>query len=267
VGATVLRPVHGGRVAAGLSSIGATAACYALIIAAWWLGSLALPPIVLPGPLPVAAAIADLVRGERFFADVGLTLMRTVLGVAASAIGALVIIFAARYVGWFRRFYQDALYPLSRALPTVSVGLFGLAWFGLGSPAVAFVVFITVLPIYLTNLWEAQKVADASVLEMARAISRARFRVVWKVLLPLLVPTLFSATKFAFSVGFKLSLVGEILAASDGMGYSLLHSMQEYKTTEVLAWIVVLIAMVVMLDWAVFDRMERAILRRWAFDD
>jgi NitT/TauT family transport system permease protein len=147
------------------------------------------------------------------------------------------------------------------------VGLFGLAWFGLGSPAVAFVVFITVLPIYLTNLWEAQKVADASVMEMARAISRARFRVVRKVLLPLLVPPIFSATKFAFSVGFKLSLVGEILAASDGMGYSLLHAMQEYKTDQVLAWIVVLIGMVMVLDWAVFDRLERVILRRWAFDD
>lgn len=241
--------------------------CYGVVVGAWWIGSLALPPIVLPGPVPVATAIGELVRGDRFFSDVGLTFMRTVMGVALSALAALAIIFLARYVGWFRRFYLDALYPLSRALPTVSVGLFGLAWFGLGSPAVAFVVFITVLPIYLTNLWEAQKVADASVLEMARAISRAQFRLVRKVLLPLLVPPLFSATKFAFSVGFKLSLVGEILAASDGMGYSLLHAMQEYKTTHVLAWIVVLIGMVTALDWALFDRLERAILRRWAFDD
>jgi NitT/TauT family transport system permease protein len=261
-----VRSVSSQALAAAHFALG-TAACYGIVLAVWWLASLAYPPIVLPGPIPVATALGELVRGDRFLTDVGLTFFRTTLGVALSAAAALTIIFFARYVGWFRRFYLDALYPLSRALPTVSVGLFGLAWFGLGSPAVAFVVFITVLPIYLTNLWEAQKVADTSVMEMARAISRARFRLVRKVLLPLLVPPIFSATKFAFSVGFKLSLVGEILAASDGMGYSLLHAMQEYKTDQVLAWIVVLIGMVMALDWAIFDRFERVILRRWAFDD
>ena len=192
-----------------------------------------------------------------------ITFYRTVLGVLVSAFVGLVLVLLARYVSAIRVFFLTLIYPMIRAIPVVSVALLAVVWFRLGDGSVIFVVLIAVLPIYLIGLWEGLKVLDASLVEMARAISNKESLIFRKLIFPMLIPFLFSATKLGFSIAFKLALVGEILAATDGMGYMLQHALQEYRTNQVFAWTSIVIVFVIFFDYYFFDWIERRWLYKW----
>lgn len=192
-----------------------------------------------------------------------LTLLRTVLGVLVSAVFGVVIVLIVRYIRFTQPFFLDVFYPVTRAIPTLSIALLAIVWFKLGTGSVVFVVLVTVLPIYLIQLWEGLKVVDSTLIEMAQVISRKRWLLFRKVVAPMLVPALFAATKLGFSVSFKLALVGELLAATDGMGFMMQAAQQEYRMELVFAWTLWVIIFVVFFDYYFFDFLERRWLYRW----
>lgn len=236
---------------------------YLVVLAAWQLMSLRLGPTVMPSPLETARAALTILSTPVLAQHVPITIFRTVAGVVVSAALAVLLVLGARYLAPFRVFFLNAFYPGLRAVPPVSIALLAIVWFSLGTKAVVFVIVVTVLPIYLIALWEGLKVLDEGLLEMGYAVARNRFAVFRKLAAPMLVPTMFSATKLGFSVSFKLALVGELLAATEGIGYVMHAAQQEYKTHLVIAWTVIMLAVVVLVEYYVFNLVERKYLYRW----
>lgn len=262
VDATAGRPSVASRVW-GLKRAGRLFLSYLTVFLIWWFLSRLMGPVALPSPDSTFAATLDILFNSKLGFHVLLTFWRTVLGVAVSAVIGLVVVLIARYVRPFRAFFLDAFYPGLRAVPALSIALLAVVWFKLGTASVVFVVMVTVLPIYLIDLWEGIKVVDGTLVEMATVITRKKLRIFRKIIFPMIIPSLFAATKLGFSVSFKLALVGEVLAATDGMGYMLLLSIQELKTDYVFGWTFIVVLFVVFFDYYFFDFVERKFLYRW----
>jgi NitT/TauT family transport system permease protein len=239
------------------------AANYALLGLIWLNMNWALGDVVFPSVAVTVEGAVRILTTPVLLAHVGLTLLRTLLGVIVSAALGVITILIVRYVTATQAFFLDVFYPVTRAIPTVSIALLAIVWFKLDTGAVVFVVLVTVLPIYLIQLWEGLKVVDATLIEMAQVFSRKRLLIFRKVVAPMLVPTLFSATKLGFSVSFKLALVGELLAATNGMGFMLQNAQQELRMEMVFAWTLWVVVLVVFFDYYLFDFVERKWLYRW----
>ena len=237
--------------------------CYAITAVIWYGMGRQMGPDIFPDPLITLSAVANILTNAKLAKHVGITFYRVVLGVLASMMVAAFVVILAKYVGPFRVYYLKVFYPAARAIPTVAMALLALVWFGLGSSSVVFVILITVMPIYMVNLWEALKVLDTTLVEMASALTSNRARILRKVILPMLVPILFSSTKLSFSVAFKLALVGELLASTSGMGFMIYSAQQELKTNLVFAWTFLMLAFVVFFEYFVFDMTERKYLYKW----
>jgi NitT/TauT family transport system permease protein len=238
-------------------------ACYAITAVAWYGLGRYMGSDIFPDPLITLSAVVKIVTNPHLVKHLGITGGRVILGVLASMLGAVLIVILARYIGPFRVYYLRVLYPVVRAIPTVAIALLAIVWFGLGTGSVVFVIVVTVLPIYMVNLWEGLKVIDATLVEMATALTSDRARIFRKVILPMLVPILFSSTKLSFSVAFKLALVGELLASTSGMGFMIYIAQQDLKTDMVFAWTFLMLAFVVLFEHFVFDVTERKYLYRW----
>lgn len=240
---------------------------YAAVIVGWQLLSSATGDTVMPGPVLTVEAVYTILTDWTLAQHIFITLFRTVAGTVLTAIAALIMVVAATYLGPVQYFFKKVIYPSSRALPAVSFALLAILWFGLGNIAVIFVVFITVFPVYLVDLWEELKVTDQPLLEMARSLTDNEFRVFRKVLMPMLVPRLFSSTKLNFSIAFKLALVGELLAAENGMGYRLYSALSAYRTDYIFAWTLLVIVLIMLAEYYVFDVTERRYLKRWVHNE
>jgi len=238
-------------------------ACYAITVLVWYGIGRVMGPDIFPDPLITLTAVVKIVTNPHLVKHLGITGGRVVLGVLASMAGAVVIVILARHVAAFRVYYLRVFYPVVRAIPTVAIALLAIVWFGLGTRSVVFVIVVTVMPIYLVNLWEGLKVIDATLVEMAAALTSDRARIFRKVILPMLFPILFSSTKLSFSVAFKLALVGELLASTSGMGFMIYIAQQDLKTDMVFAWTFLMLAFVVLFEYFVFDVTERKYLSRW----
>ena len=78
-----------------------------------------------------------------------------------------------------------------------------------------------------------------------------------KVLIPQLMPYLFSSMRIALSVSWKIALVGEAFGVSSGVGQKLIYYFEDTRVDMMLAWGVSFMIVMVLIDLLVFRLWER----------
>jgi NitT/TauT family transport system permease protein len=235
-------------------------ALLALLVALWWLASLRMPAFVLPGPLKVAHALATLLHSGTFASDLGITLYRVLAGfLLAAAIGAPLGIFlganprAARFVE-----------PLLSIVNTVSSAIwavFAIIWFGISDATTVFVVFMTAMPLILTNVWRGALTVERQHVELARSFRMSSPQIMRKIYLPTILPHFFSGARLAFGFGWRVSLVAETIGSSNGIGYRLRQAADLVQTDQVFAWTVTLVVLMLLIEAGVLKPLERRLFR------
>jgi NitT/TauT family transport system permease protein/sulfonate transport system permease protein len=226
-----------------------------LLLAIWQIGSLGAPSFILPGPARVWHAWLALVASPSFLDDLGITSGRVCAGFAIAAISGTIlglVLGASPALG-------DFFEPVLSIVNTVSSSIwaiFALMWFGLSNWATIFVVFMTAMPLILTNVWEGTRTVNADFLELARTFRMPRGQVLLAIYLPTILPLLFSGARLAFGFGARVSLVAEALGASSGIGYRLRQAADLVQTDQVFAWTLTLVALMLVVDSVILKPLE-----------
>lgn len=232
----------------------------ALILACWWIGSLGTPPYILPSPELVGRAILRLAQTKTFLADVGATLGRVATGfVLALLIGVpLGILFGSnRALG---SFFEPVL-PVLNTVSSAIWAIFALLWFGLSDAATIFVVFMTAMPLIVTNTWAGTRNVNPDLVEVALVLRYRRLATLRKIYLPSILPYIFSGARLAFGFGWRVSLVAETLGSSSGVGYRLRQAADLFQVDQVFAWTVILVVMMVALERGLLKPLEDYLFR------
>jgi NitT/TauT family transport system permease protein len=143
--------------------------------------------------------------------------------------------------------------------------IFAVIWFGLSPLTPIFVVLMTALPLIVTNVWQGTQAVNADFIELARALRLSRAKTLTKIYLPSILPYFFSGARLAFGFGWRVSLVAETLGAASGVGYRLKQASDLIQTDQVFAWTIAQIAMMLVIEIAVLQRLERHFFR-WRRD-
>ncbi|MEA1834945.1 ABC transporter permease [Methylobacterium durans] len=231
-------------------------ALVALALAAWQLGSLHAPSFVLPSPARVWSAWSSLVLQPSFAADLGITLGRIAAGFALATLVGLplgLLLGASRALGGF---FEPALTVINTVSSTIWA-IFALIWFGLSNWTTIFVVFMTAMPLILTNVWQGTRTVSADHLELARTFRMPRRKVLTKIYLPTILPSFFSGARLAFGFGARVSLVAESLGASSGIGYRLRQAADLVQTDQVFAWTLTLVTLMICLEAFILKPVEQ----------
>jgi NitT/TauT family transport system permease protein len=236
--------------------VGLRLALVGLVLLIWQIASLGTPSFILPAPARVADATMTLLASPSFFDDLGITAGRVCAGFALAAVIGValgLVLGASRTLG---EFFE----PVLTVINTVSSSIwaiFALMWFGLSNWATIFVVFMTAMPLILTNVWQGTRTVDADYIELARTFRMSRAQVLAKIYLPTILPLFFSGARLAFGFGARVSLVAEALGASSGVGYRLRQAADLVKTDQVFAWTLTLVTMMIALESIVLKPLER----------
>jgi NitT/TauT family transport system permease protein len=230
------------------------------LLAIWWLLSLRIPHYILPGPPRVYDAFKLIVGNGDLWRNLGTTLERVGIGFVLATIIAvpLGIMFGAiRKLG---EFFEPVL-PVLNTVSSAIWAIFAIIWFGVSESTIIFVVFMTAMPLVITNVWQGTRSVSADFIELAQTLRMPAWKVMTKIYLPTIMPYFFSGARLAFGFGWRVSLVAETLGASSGVGYRLRQAADLVQTDQVFAWTITMIAMMAALEMGVLKPLENHIFR------
>ena len=230
------------------------------ILGVWWVLALGVPHYILPGPVRVWTALTQISSNGDLWSNLGITLGRVGAGfILATAIGLpLGIVFGAnRRLG---EFFEPVI-PVMNTVSSAIWAIFAIIWFGVSNATTIFVVFMTAMPLIITNVWQGTRTVSADFIELAHVLRMPSWKVMVKIYLPTILPHFFSGARLAFGFGWRVSLVAETLGSSSGVGYRLRQAADLIQTDQVIAWTLTLVVMMAALEMGVLRPLEDHLFR------
>ena len=210
-----------------------------VLLVGWQLVSTQFPPYRFPGLGHLAASFWTVItNGTRYdvVENLGISMVRILLGfLIVMTFGTL----AGVYMG-LNQETEDYLSPVVTTLltvPSVIWAFMATLWFGLTELLVpVFVISIIIVPYVAIQMWQGTESVDSELLEMATAFGASREQVWRDVLIPHLTPYTFATARLAFTLSWKLSLVGEIFGSNSGVGVIIRNNFLSFQTDMIIAW-------------------------------
>lgn len=236
-----------GRFVATLWSGWGTLAGVFMIFALWQIGFEAFGALVLPDPLESISLFLGFLQQPEGLDYIGITARRAFMGFAlASLIGTALGLLA----GW-----SNTLALLCRPFLTIMMGVppiawivMALLWFGSSDGTPVFTVFIATIPMVFAGALQGVRMRDTSLDEMADSFGIRWYEKLWHVQLPQVVSYLFPAWATALGLSWKVVVMAELLASSEGIGAGLAEARVNIDTAAAMAWIVAVVGLLLVMD-------------------
>jgi NitT/TauT family transport system permease protein len=232
----------------------------AILAIAWLAASASVPSFVLPGPGKVWSALNAIAHSATFLRDVGTTMGRVVSGFLFAAIVGTPLGLALGSSTMLARFFEPVL-AIFNTMSSAIWAIFAILWFGISDATTIFVVFMTAMPLILTNVWKGAQTVDHLYVDLARSFRMSRIQILRKIYLPTILPYFFSGARLAFGFGWRVSLVAETLGSADGIGYRLRQAADLVQSDQVFAWTVLLVMLMLLLEAGILKPLERRLFR------
>ena len=92
---------------------------------------------------------------------------------------------------------------------------------------------------------------------MARSFTRSGRRVTTAITLPLMMPYVMGALRISYGIGWKISLVAELLGSTSGLGYLMLRAQGSADMTTVMAASLAIVILFMLGERLVLDPLAR----------
>lgn len=222
------------------------------------------PAWMLPKPSDVWAAFRE--HHSLLWHHTRVTLLEVLIGFAVALVAGVAIGIAIDT----SRALERALYPLiiaSQTIPMVVLAPLLLIWFGYGlAPKIIVAALIAFFPITVSTV-DGLRTADREVMSMLRSFGAGRWDRFRLAKLPAALPSIFSGARIGIAVSVIAAVFGELVGASEGLGYLMQRDSSQFLTARVFASIFILSLMGVGL-FGLISGLERLLLpwRRYVTD-
>jgi ABC-type nitrate/sulfonate/bicarbonate transport system permease component len=214
------------------------------------------PAWMLPKPSAVYTAFRE--NQSLLWRHTRVTLLEVVLGFSVALVAGVSIGVAIDSSTLLDR----ALYPLiiaSQTIPMVVLAPLLLIWFGYGlTPKIIVAALIAFFPITVSTV-DGLRTADREVMSMLRSFGASRWTRFRLAKLPAALPSIFSGARIGIAVSVIAAVFGELVGASEGLGYLMQRDSSQFLTARVFAAIFILSFMGVGL-FALISLLERLLL-------
>jgi len=236
----------------------------AVMVGVWWLSSLSVPHYILPGPTRVWEALHLITGNGDLWSNLGITFWRVAVGFVFATLVGLpfgIVLGANRRAGDF----FEPVIPVLNTVSSAIWAIFAIIWFGISNATTIFVVFMTAMPLIITNVWQGTRTVNADFIELAQVLRMPDWKVMTKIYLPTILPYFFSGARLAFGFGWRVSLVAETIGSSSGVGYRLRQAADLIRTDQVFAWTLTLVIMMATIEMGMLKPLENYLFR-WKKD-
>ena len=221
----------------GVFSFVAIFVVWELAVRAGWLN-----PFFTSQPTAIAAAIARSARSGELWQAVSVTLREFAGGFgAAIVIGFSVGVLAGRF-----RSIEYALDPFIwfiYSAPLIAFYPLFVLWFGLGTRTVIAISFLLSVTPIAVNTTSGIRQINPTLILAARSFGASSHDLLWKVVLPASVPMIVAGLRLGVGRALTGVVVAELFVPSGGIGSSIAYNAGLLRTTNMLAALMVIVAL------------------------
>ncbi|WP_336630424.1 MULTISPECIES: ABC transporter permease [unclassified Microbacterium] len=221
-------------------------------------------PDIVPSPLDVATALGDAWDAGRLQLAVATSLERGLIGfLIAIAVGTPIGLLLAE-VRPIRRAVGPIISGL-QVLPSVAWVPAAILWFGLSDATVYFVILMGAIPSIVNGLIAGVAQVPPQLRRVGTVLGTTRVTQPLLIVLPAALPGYVAGLKQGWAFSWRSLMAAEIIATGGtigfGLGQMLDQSRQLADLAGVLATILVILAIGILVELAVFAPLERRMLR------
>ncbi|HEY7248126.1 MAG TPA: ABC transporter permease [Xanthobacteraceae bacterium] len=171
----------------------------------------------LPPVNAVAAALWDMTRNGELASNLAISVYRAFAGLAIGSILGVATGLAMATSQQADRFFGP-LVATTYSLPKSSLIPLFILWFGIGDVTdIVSVVLACLLPV-IVSTYHGVKSVPPLLVWSARAMGTPRHLILWRVLLPGALLSIFTGIRIALGFCFVLTISAEMIAAKTGLG-------------------------------------------------
>ena len=220
------------------------------------------PPYIFPSPESVLQSLWAGFADHSFWIGISVSMRRMLLGYSLSVVLGMILGLGVASNKFLEETMGGLLVSL-QSLPSICWLPLAVLWFGLTEKAIIFVVVMGSL-LSVTIAMEAGRHQMPKIYGMAgRNLGARGFKLFWYVLLPASLPFILSGLKQGWAFAWRSLISGEMIFVSLGLGQLLMTGRDLNDMSEVLAVMILIIAIGYIVDGLVFRTIERRLQRQW----
>jgi NitT/TauT family transport system permease protein len=145
-------------------------------------------------------------------------------------------------------------------IPRTAVAPLFIVWLGIGLWSKVGVVFLLTFFLNFFNTYTGMRQMDQEYIDLARLMGVRGWKLSFKVIFPAISPYVFTGIRTSIPFSVIGAIVGEFIAATEGIGFFIRLSAGIFRTADVFVGIIVLMFMVILMD-RIADLVEKRVLR------
>lgn len=190
-------------------------------------------------PMGVIRCAYTMMLDLSLFTHIGVTIYETILSfLLVILIGIIISSFL-----WFSATLSEILEPtlvILNSLPKSALAPLFIVWLGTGTKTIIIAGISVAIFGCIISLYSGFLETDKDKLMMIETLGGTRPQAFFKVVLPSSVPVLLSTIKVNIGLSLVGVIIGEFLAARNGLGYLIIYGSQVFKLDMVIMSIVIL---------------------------
>ncbi len=203
---------------------------------------------ILPNFYDILLSLKNIIFSKSFLIIVFTTIYRTLIGLIISFIVAIVLAFLAYFKKGIRDFLNP-IYVMFKTIPNITYIIVALIWLGRNGSAIL-VSSLVVFPIFYNSLLSALLNIDEELIEVTNLYDISDIYKIKKVYLPLIRNDIITSLSNCCSLGFKVSIMAEILAqVKSGIGKELYFAKANFMMADIFAWTIIIILISTLVDY------------------
>jgi NitT/TauT family transport system permease protein len=217
---------------------------------------------VFPTPQGVVESLWAGFADHSFWIAIMVSMKRMLLGYGISVVLGMVLGLGVASNKFLEETMGGLLVSL-QSLPSICWLPLAVLWFGLTEKAILFVVVMGSL-LSVTIAMEDGRKQMPKIFGMAgRNLGARGFKLFWHVLLPASLPFIVSGLKQGWAFAWRSLISGEMIFVSLGLGQLLMMGRDLNDMSQVIAVMILIIAIGYVVDGLVFKTVERRLQHKW----
>ncbi len=204
-------------------------------------------PRLFPSLVTIGEQLWIMLRTQVAFKHAGATLLRVFVGFGLAAILGILLGFLMARVRLFARLLEPAFsfgYPVPRvALYPVFIFLFGLGHLS----KIVLIVLECLYPVAISTYY-ANRAINRTYIWSAQNMGASRRQVFLRVIVPAAAPGIFSGLRIALPIALVISVVCEMISATEGLGWLIAYASASLSRSQVFAGVAIIAAIGYALD-------------------
>ncbi len=250
---------HGGAVAPRSRIKFEGVAALAGLAVVWQIVSYFVPPFLFPSIPAIALRLIAIFTVWDTIYDALMTSGRILAGLAgAFLLGSVLAVLMGRSERLARYVYP--LLNFNQGIPALSWVVIAIIWFRGIEFRIFFIMVMTTLPAFSFQILDSYRAMSKDLFEMTLSFRPSRYNLLRTLVWPSVLPGILTAWKVNLGNASRVVVVAELVGATGGVGYELLQQQQLFDMAGAVAWTLVLVFFVLIVQW-IITAIENSVLR------